>query len=182
MSNCDLASVACSKINFSGCTFGLRDDIGGGAGQGGGGGVEGVSLTENHVNTRFNKLVEHCDMRGCSFNGMKLVGQWVKVHGGARCLARVPRHTSHVTRHTSHVTRHTSHVTRHTSHVTHQVNLHSMRCHSTSFKSTSFSNCNMEHAEFDNCSFGAVSLAVSSLVRSQWRQCKLSGALGHVLY
>ncbi len=97
MSNCDLASVACSKINFSGCSFGLRDDIGDGAGQGGGGGVEGVSVAENHVNTRFNKLVEHCDMRGCSFNGMKLVGQWVKVcqvHGSARCFARVLLHTS----------------------------------------------------------------------------------------
>jgi hypothetical protein len=100
MSNCDLASVACSKINFSGCTFGLRDDIGDGAAQLGRGGVEGGSVTENHVNTRFNKLVEHCDMRGCSFNGVKLGGQWVKV---CQVYCHFTWRAFHVIRHTSRI-------------------------------------------------------------------------------
>jgi uncharacterized protein YjbI with pentapeptide repeats len=120
MLNCDLSAICCCGISFSGCTFGARDAAAAG-------GIDGVT-------TRLGRRVEDCDMRGCTFNGFKFGGEWVKVI----C-------TSHVTRHTSHVTRHTSHVTRHTL----QVNLHGMRCSSASFKAASFTSCSMQHAELD---------------------------------
>ena len=91
MLNCDLSAICCCSINFSGCTFGARDAAAAGG--------------NDDVVTRLGRRVEDCDMRGCTFNGFKFGGEWVKVIS-----------TSHVTRHTSHVTRHTSHVTRHTSH------------------------------------------------------------------
>jgi uncharacterized protein YjbI with pentapeptide repeats len=138
MLNCDLSAICCCGISFSGCTFGARDA----------GGIDDVV-------TRLGRRVEDCDMRGCTFNGFKFGGEWVKVISTShvtRHTSHVTRHTSHVTRHTSHFTRHTSHATRHTSHVTphtSQVNLHSMRCSSASFKAASFTSCIMQHAELD---------------------------------
>jgi uncharacterized protein YjbI with pentapeptide repeats len=154
MTNCDLAAVHCSNINFSGCTFGWRE---GGA--------------EEDVRTKFGKKIENCDMRGCSFNGVKMGGDWIKV----TC------HTSHVTHHTSHVTLHTPHFTRHTSHVTRrtsllQVNLHSLRCSSACFKAASYTSCCMSHSEFDACALSSMTVTGCVLTNSQWRNCKLSGA------
>ena len=71
MLNCDLSAISCSDINFSGCTFGWSENS-----------------TDVDVATRFAKKIQNCDMKACSFNGLKFTGDWVKVITYSPAIAR----------------------------------------------------------------------------------------------